>query len=113
MSRPVLTSHVLDTSMGKPAARLFVDLFKMKDKTWSAWHSTITNADGRIHFPFTKDSMSEGTYKLQFRVGDYYKAMEKETLYPFVEVVFETKEDEHYHIALLLSPYGYSTYRGS
>ncbi|XP_031767139.2 uncharacterized protein LOC113509360 [Galleria mellonella] len=98
---------------GRPAARLFVDLFKKKDNSWAAWNSTMTNADGRIQFPFTKESMPEGTYKLHFKVGDYYKTTGQETLYPFVEIPFETKEDEHYHIALLLSPYGYTTYRGS
>ncbi|XP_059056074.1 uncharacterized protein LOC131849957 [Achroia grisella] len=98
---------------GRPASKLYVDLFKKKDNIWTAWHSTVTNTDGRILFPFTKDSMPEGTYKLHFKVGDYYKTAGKETLYPYVEVPFETKNNQHYHIALLLSPFGYTTYRGS
>ncbi|XP_073961069.1 uncharacterized protein isoform X2 [Choristoneura fumiferana] len=98
---------------GRPAAQLFTDLFKSKDASWVQWHSTTTSSDGRIQFPFTKDSMSAGTYKLKFNVGDYYTRNEKETIYPYVEIVFTVKEDEHYHIPLLLSPYGYSTYRGS
>ncbi|XP_048003788.1 5-hydroxyisourate hydrolase [Leguminivora glycinivorella] len=113
MSRPVLSSHVLDTSTGRPAVQLYTELFKQKGDSWVSWHSTVTTGDGRIQFPFTKDSMSAGTYKLKFNVGDYYTRNQKETLYPYVEIVFEVKENEHYHIPLLLSPYGYSTYRGS
>ncbi|KAL4709614.1 hypothetical protein ACJJTC_007345 [Scirpophaga incertulas] len=113
MSRPILSSHVLDTSTGRPAAGLSVELYKKKDENWVIWHSTMTNSDGRIMFPFSKDSMAEGTYKLHFKVDDYFKSMDKETFYPFVEIFFKTKEGEHYHVPLLLSPYGYSTYRGS
>ncbi|KAL0860276.1 hypothetical protein ABMA27_009694 [Loxostege sticticalis] len=113
MSRPILSTHVLDTSTGRPAAGLFVELYKKKEELWSLWHSTMTNSDGRIQFPFSNESMSEGTYKLMFKVGDYYKGNDKETFYPYVEIVFKTKVGEHYHVPLLLSPYGYSTYRGS
>ncbi|XP_026735404.1 uncharacterized protein LOC113499214 [Trichoplusia ni] len=113
MSRPVLSTHVLDTSTGKPASAVFVELFKKRDNTWTSWHNSMTNSDGRIQFPFTRDSMPEGTYKLLFKVGDYYKMHDKETLYPYVEIAFNTKDGEHYHIPLLLTPYGYSTYRGS
>ncbi|XP_063544996.1 uncharacterized protein LOC134753141 [Cydia strobilella] len=97
----------------RPAVQLFTELFKQKGDSWVSWHNTATTGDGRIQFPFTKDSMSAGTYKLKFNVGDYYTGNGKETLYPYVEIVFEVKENEHYHIPLLLSPYGYSTYRGS
>ncbi|KAJ2944891.1 hypothetical protein O0L34_g1782 [Tuta absoluta] len=116
MSRPILTSHVLDTSAGTPGAGMFVELFKKqesKQDSWTQWHSTTTNGDGRIQFPFSKESMAPGIYKLKFNVLDYYKSRGKETLYQYVEIVFETKEDGHYHIPLILSPYGYSTYRGS
>ncbi|VVC92690.1 unnamed protein product [Leptidea sinapis] len=113
MSRPVLSTHALDVSTGKPVYGLFVELYKKKDDSWIMWHNTVTSSDGRVQFPFTKDSMSAGVYKLKFKVEDYYKQWNKETLYPFVEIVFTTKEDEHYHIPLLLSPFGYSTYRGS
>ncbi|PZC73341.1 hypothetical protein B5X24_HaOG209660 [Helicoverpa armigera] len=113
MSRPVLSSHVLDTSTGRPAAGLFVELYKNKDSSWTLWHSSMTTSDGRIQFPFSNDSMAAGTYKLMFKVGDYYKMHDKETIYPFVEITFNTKDGEHYHIPLLLSPYGYTTYRGS
>ncbi|XP_045455040.1 probable 5-hydroxyisourate hydrolase R09H10.3 [Melitaea cinxia] len=113
MSRPVLSSHVLDISTGRPAAGVFVELYKKKDNDWTLWHNTVTSSDGRIQFPFSKDSMGAGTYKLKFNVEDHYSRSNIETLYPYVEIVFKTKDDEHYHIPLLLSPYGYSTYRGS
>ncbi|XP_046972409.1 uncharacterized protein LOC124539156 [Vanessa cardui] len=98
---------------GRPAAGMFVELYKKKDNGWTLWHNTVTSSDGRIQFPFSKESMAEGTYKLKFNVEDHYTRSNQETLYPYVEIVFKTKEDEHYHIPLLLSPYGYSTYRGS
>ncbi|XP_075986305.1 5-hydroxyisourate hydrolase [Anticarsia gemmatalis] len=116
MSRPVLSTHVLDTSSGKPAAGLFVELYKKTDSQssqWTLWHNTMTTNDGRALFPFTNDSMAAGTYKLLFKVGDYYRMLDKETLYPHVEITFSTKDGQHYHIPLLLSPYGYTTYRGS
>ncbi|CAH0715135.1 unnamed protein product, partial [Brenthis ino] len=113
MSRPVLSTHVLDTSTGKPGVGIFVELYKKRGDSWTQWHNTVTSSDGRIQFPFSKESMSEGTYKLKFNIEDYYKRNDQETLYPYVEIVFNTKEDQHYHIPLLLSPYGYSTYRGS
>ncbi|KAJ8708514.1 hypothetical protein PYW07_010639 [Mythimna separata] len=113
MSRPVLSTHVLDTSTGSPAAGVFVELYKKKDNNWTLWHGTMTNNDGRIQFPFSNDSMAAGTYKLLFKIGDYYKMFDKETIYPTVEITFNTKDGQHYHIPLLLSPYGYTTYRGS
>ncbi|XP_041971814.1 5-hydroxyisourate hydrolase [Aricia agestis] len=113
MSRPVLTTHVLDTSSGKPARDLFVELYKQKDDKWTLWHNTITSADGRIQFPFSSEVVGAATYKLKFNVADYYKQNNKETIYPYVEIVFKTTEGEHYHIPLILSPYSYSTYRGS
>lgn len=88
MSRPVLSSHVLDVSTGKPAAGVFVELYKKKDNDWTLWHNTVTSIDGRIQFPFSKDSMAAGTYKLKFNVEDHYSRSNIETLYPYVEVSF-------------------------
>lgn len=87
MSRPILSTHVLDTSTGKPANGLIVKLFKKRDDScWTLWHNTVTSSDGRIQFPFSKDFMAVGIYKLRFNVGDYYNNLNKETLYPIVEV---------------------------
>lgn len=87
MSRPVLTTHVLDTSTGQPGVGIFVELYKKRsDDGWTQWHNTVTSSDGRIQFPFSKESMSEGTYKLKFNIEDYYKRTNQETLYPYVEV---------------------------
>lgn len=84
MSRAVLSSHILDTSTGKPASGVRVELYK-KESSWTLWHNTATNADGRILFPFSKDSMAAGTYKLVFKVEDYYRTLNTDTLYPYVE----------------------------
>ncbi|KAG6451711.1 hypothetical protein O3G_MSEX007320, partial [Manduca sexta] len=85
MSRAVLSTHVLDTSTGTPAVGLFVELYKKKDSSWTLWHNTVTTGDGRVQFPFSQDSMAPGTYKLKFNTADYYKSVDKETLYPYVE----------------------------
>lgn len=86
MSRPILSSHILDTSTGRPAAGVFVELHKKRDSSWTLWHNTTTNSDGRIQFPFTKDSMAEGTYKLVFNIEEYYKRTETDSIYPYIEV---------------------------
>lgn len=86
MSRPILSTHVLDTAAGTPVAGLIVELYKQKETNWLSWHSGATNGDGRLQFPFTSDSMAAGTYKLRFNVEDYFGKTGKETLYPYVEV---------------------------
>lgn len=88
MSRQVLSSHILDTSTGRPAAGVFVELYKKRENSWTLWHNTTTNGDGRISFPFTKESMAAGIYKLVFNVEEYYKRTETETIYPHIEVSF-------------------------
>lgn len=99
MSRPVLSTHVLDTSTGVPAANVFVELHKQRDgDSWTQWHSAMTSRDGRVQFPFTKESMGPGTYKLRFNIGEYYEKLGKETIYHFVEVskLFNFKIDSKY-----------------
>lgn len=86
MSQSVLSTHVLDISTGTPVSGMFVELYKQKNGTWVLWHNTATNSDGRIQFPFSNESMSEGIYKLMFKTEEHYKNLNKETLYPFVEV---------------------------
>lgn len=88
MSRPVLSTHVLDTSTGKPVAGIFVELYKKRDgDLWTQWHNRVTSSDGRIQFPFVQESMGAGTYKLKFNVEEYYSRNHKDTLYPYVEVI--------------------------
>lgn len=113
MSR--ITTHILDTSAGKPAAGVETELFIMKiSNYWELLSSGITDKDGRI-----KDLLNEnikiqnGTYKMKFITKDYFEKNKIRCFYPSVEIIFEIDSEEHYHIPLLLSPFGYSTYRGS
>ncbi len=110
-----LTSHVLDTSKGKPAEGIQVLLEKPGPKgKWLAFSKSVTNKDGRISDLLKKDQvLKPGNYRLTFDTGAYFSKQNVKCFYPLVQVVFEIKDDNHYHVPLLLSPYGYSTYRGS
>ncbi len=109
-----LTTHILDTSKGKPAAGVLVNLFQQANNSWKEIASGVTNADGRIADLIKKDVMlASGDYKLNFETKAYFDKQDIETFYPFVEIVFTITDGEHYHVPLLLNPFGYSTYRGS
>lgn len=113
-----ITSHVLDTSVGKPAEGILITLHQQSGDNWQVLGSEKTNADGRVG-SFLDDAASatplpSGIYKLTFSLSDYYKKSNTKTFYPHVDVVFEIGGDgQHYHVPLLLNPFGYSTYRGS
>ena len=109
-----LTSHVLDTSAGRPAANVRVVL-RRDDQVLA---DTRTNADGRTDKPLLEGAAFRlGAYELTFHVGDYFRANGTPLADPpFLDVVplrFSITEDTHYHVPLLVSPFGYSTYRGS
>jgi len=109
-----VTTHVLDTSSGKPAPEITIILYFFKEDNWDEIASGITNKDGRISDLFKKEtSLEKGIYKMKFETGDYFKQRGLKNFYPQVEIIFEIDSDEHYHIPLLLSPFGYTTYRGS
>jgi 5-hydroxyisourate hydrolase len=110
-----ITTHVLDTSLGRPAANVPVVLaFQTAPETWAEAGRGSTDADGRCKDLSVAKSLAAGTYRLTFDTAAYFAARKIESLYPQVIIVFEIKNaQEHYHIPLLLSPYGYSTYRGS
>ena len=112
MSR--LTTHILDTTRGKPAAGVTTILFQRHDDQWVEIARRVTNSDGRIPDLLRKDtSLKPGTYKMHFDTKAYFDQQDVATFYPYVEIVFDITSAEHYHIPLLLSPFGYSTYRGS
>ena len=112
-----ITTHVLDTAAGKPAAGLKVVLTRL-DGTPAAIAQGITNADGRVERALLDGTaFSTGHYEIMFHVGDYFRARGVAlTDPPFLDLVpvrFGVTEDAHYHVPLLVSPFAYSTYRGS
>lgn len=113
-----LTTHVLDTARGRPAAGLRVELFRIEDGRRERLADTRTNDDGRTDAPILpEDAFRPGTYELVFHAGAWLRAGGQAGAEPpFLDEVpirFGMAEEAHYHVPLLLSPYGYSTYRGS
>jgi 5-hydroxyisourate hydrolase len=115
MKSPI-TTHVLDTAKGRPAAGVPVRLDRRKaDGSWETVGRGVTNSDGRAA-ELLPEAPRPGTglYRMCFDTAAYFQQHKLEGFYPYVEVVFElTKPGEHHHVPLLLSPFGYSTYRGS
>lgn len=112
-----LTTHVLDIANGRPGTAIRIELFHPGQA--NAISRTITNADGRCETPLLEgESFVAGEYELVFHAGEYFNAMGQEDgEHRFLDrVVIRfgiNDEDQHYHVPLLLSPFGYSTYRGS
>lgn len=110
-----LTTHVLDTARGCPAANLRIDLFRMNGEARDLVRSLTTNADGRTdeHILPTIE-FTQGTFELIFHAGDYLRATGSPASFlDIIPIRFAMSEADHYHVPLLLSPFGYSTYRGS
>ncbi len=107
-----LSTHVLDTGLGQPAAGVPVRVEGMRDEVWAVLHEAVTDADGRCA-PLLREPIAVGVYRLHFETRTYFTDQKVVSLYPFVEVVFEVKDARHYHIPLLISANGYTTYRGS
>jgi len=109
-----ITTHILDTAKGKPAAGITIILYQGQNDEWTEMARGVTDDDGRITDLLKKnDLLQHCIYKLRFETKDYFDKNHVVTFYPCVEIVFDVVTDEHYHIPLLLSPFGYSTYRGS
>jgi 5-hydroxyisourate hydrolase len=110
-----LSSHILDISTGLPAPEVPVKLAKWneKDQIWTAVDQKNTDENGRIKDFLEQSKFTTGIYKLTFLVADYFKSKNVTSFYPFIEVVFEIKDNKHYHVPITLSPFGYSTYRGN
>jgi len=109
-----LTTHVLDTSLGKPGKDITIRLKQFSDGTWQTMAQGVTNADGRIADLLPPNrSVVPGNYKMVFETGNYFTANNIKGFYPIVEIDFTVFDDEHYHVPLLINPFGYSTYRGS
>lgn len=114
MSRSPLTTHILDTSRGRPAAKVAVRLHGQRDGAWVELAEGTTDDDGRIGDLIERDAFTQGIYRLTFATGAYFAALGASCFYPEVQVVFEVQDpSEHHHVPLLLNPFGFSTYRGS
>ena len=108
-----ISTHVLDTAAGVPAVGVPVTLEIERDEGWERIGAGVTDEDGRIADLLTEGAAA-GTYRIAFDTGAYFTAQGEQGFYPEVSVVFEIKEAHaHHHVPLLLSPFGYSTYRGS
>lgn len=114
-----LTTHVLDTMAGTPAAGLTIELWAIADGGWRRLGTVITNADGRVDGPLLEgESLVAGQYELRFQAGDYLRgngiALPEPAFLDVIPIRFGIADTAaHYHVPLLLSAYGYSTYRGS
>ncbi|KAH8413663.1 hypothetical protein KR222_003091 [Zaprionus bogoriensis] len=113
MSSRKLSTHVLDTSTGRAAQHVKVTVFRLDElQEWRAIRPGETNSDGRCQLLDNAD-FPLGIYKLTFHVGAYFAARNVKTFYPAIDIIVDCGENQSYHIPLLLSPYGYTTYRGT
>ncbi len=111
-----VSTHVLDTGRGGPAQGIGVVLEVRDDKDWALLGSDTTDADGRASDALSGGTpLPEGVYRLRFDVAGYFRQRGQESLYPHVEIAFTISGDDHqhYHVPLLLSAFGYTTYGGS
>lgn len=110
-----ISTHILDTALGRPAADVPVSLAHWQSGEWALLNGTVTDADGRAkHLLPADEPLGAGLYRARFDTAAYYEAQGLAGLYPYVDIVFEVKNaDQHYHVPLLLTANGYTTYRGS
>jgi 5-hydroxyisourate hydrolase len=110
-----VTTHVLDTSRGRPAAGIDVVLERRLGEQWELVGRGRTDSDGRVRALLPDSTpLVPGTHRLIFETAPYFNALGTRSFYPQVTIAFEVVDPrEHYHVPLLLSPFGYSTYRGS
>lgn len=108
----MITTHVLDTSRGAPAAGMSVLLEVQRSGDWMTIGRANTDANGRVA-SFGSTALDSGTYRLTFDTRAYHKGIGVASFFPEVTVMFEVVSGAHYHVPLLLSPFGFSTYRGT
>ncbi|MGQ0648467.1 MAG: hydroxyisourate hydrolase [Gemmatimonadaceae bacterium] len=110
----MISTHVLDTSRGRPAAGVAVTLEHLAGDAWDAISSTATDGDGRVRELLTSGTLRVGRYRLVFATTEYFARQGATTFYPAITIEFDVIDAaEKYHVPLLLSAFGYSTYRGS
>ncbi len=110
-----ITTHVLDTTIGEPAQNISIVLDQLTNiEEWKQLGAGKTNADGRLPNLLNAEvKLKPGIYRLVFDTASYFKNQGTKGFYPSVTITFEIADNSHYHVPLLLNPYGYSTYRGS
>jgi len=110
-----ITTHILDTTRGLPASNVPITLFAKQGGDWQELGSGLTNTDGRLPGLLEENvKLPAGVYRMHFETSVYYKANDETGFYPYVDIVFELDDSgAHYHVPLLLTAFGYSTYRGS
>ena len=110
-----ISTHILDTARGRPAAGVHVDLeLQNSDESWMHLAEAWTDEDGRVKpFFLVETHLEAGVYRLVFDTESYFSQLEIEAFYPQISVIFKVgNTPEHYHVPLLINPFGYSTYRG-
>lgn len=110
-----ISTHILDTACGRPATDVAVSLARKDGGGWCELHSDRTDADGRCRQMLPEHmALQPGEYRIRFETATYYERQRTAGLYPCVEIVFDVRDaEQHYHIPLLLTANGYTTYRGS
>ena len=110
-----ISTHVLDTALGRPASGIAITLLRLTNSDWITLYITATDADGRVKSLLPEPHTIEpGLYRIRFDTGDHFRLHQLTSLYPYVEITFEVRDPaQHYHIPLLLTANGYTTYRGS
>lgn len=110
-----ISTHILDTACGRPAEGVPVSLARQEGADWCVLHSDKTDADGRCRQLLPMGAAPQvGLYRVRFETAVYYEAQHTAGLYPYVEIAFEVRDSQqHYHIPLLLTANGFTTYRGS
>lgn len=106
-----ISTHVLDTVLGKPAAGIRVRLEQQESGGWKSISSGPTDADGRCRD--LAPNAAPGVYRITFASGDYFARLGRTTIYPEISITFSCRADAHYHLPVLLSDNSYTTYRGS
>jgi 5-hydroxyisourate hydrolase len=109
-----LSTHILDTALGRPAAGVALVLSLQTNDNWNEIGRGTTDADGRCRTLLGDHALQAATYKLHFATAEYFAAQKLTSLYPYVEIVFTVADPaQHHHVPLLLTANGYTTYRGS
>ncbi|XP_073832112.1 uncharacterized protein [Musca autumnalis] len=109
-----ISCHVLDTALGKAVHDLPLTVYRQTNNgEWQELGHHSTNTDGRVGQLLDGKDFQSGIYKLKFNVQSYFERCKVPSFYPFIEIVVKCEQGQHYHVPLLLSPFGYTTYRGT